>query len=307
MIKDIFCSGPVFPIPPSFDNREEFDEEQIKNYLLFLYNSGVKIIMTTAGTSQFNLLSIEEIRLFNDICANSNFNACILGIPILSKKHIIDEISYINSKNYKNVGIILIYPDRYYDNDTVINFFNEIADFSNYPIFIHGLPIRNGIGSGNHSYDKKIIECLSKNKNIFGMKEESPSYEEGFQLCSNLVNKEFIFIVAGGSQRRFTFLHTAGAQTFLSGIGNIYPELDIDFFIKITSKNMPEAIEIMNNYETVLFKTFMKLGWHKSLREGLRQKKLCCFFNRQPFPKSTHEEKLLIKNVLEEIERKYNG
>ena len=52
----------------------------------------------------------------------------------------------------------------------------------------------------------------------------------------------------------------------------------------------------------MIFDVFMKNGWHKSLREALRQRGLTCLFNRGPWPKVTAEESLEIKNVLSKIE-----
>ena len=57
-------NSPVYPIPPSFKN-EELELNSTKKYLDFLNQEGAKIIMSTAGTSQYNLMDIEEIRKFN--------------------------------------------------------------------------------------------------------------------------------------------------------------------------------------------------------------------------------------------------
>ena len=46
----------VLPIPPSYHKDGTLDRTQTSKYVQWLEKSGVKCIMTTAGTSQFNLL-----------------------------------------------------------------------------------------------------------------------------------------------------------------------------------------------------------------------------------------------------------
>ena len=48
----------------------------------------------------------------------------------------------------------------------------------------------------------------------------------------------------------------------------------------------------------------MKMGWHKAMREAIRQLTLGCVANGQPFAKITTEDAFAIKNVLEELKEK---
>jgi len=292
-----FKNSPVFPIPPSYYKNGKLNLKESENYIDFLKKEGVKIFMTTAGTSQFNLLSNKEIRIFNKSCMskiNKSNNTIVVGLPQLSYINIINEIRYIN-KFSGNIAIIILYPDRYYDDDTIVKYFYNIANLSKFPVFIHGMPMRQGNG-GNYEYKSKLINTLSLHDNIIGMKEESSSIDYAFDLC-NEISKDFIKIVAGKSQRRFVSLYPAGAQTFLAGIGNIFPKIELDFYNEFTNGNMKQAYEIMEN-ETKLFKVFMKIGWHKCLREALKQKGLCCNYNRQPFCEINNTEKYFIEQVL---------
>ena len=55
-------SRPVYAIPPSFKN-DNLDCNSIVKYLKYLEDKGAGRVLTTAGTSQFNLLSLEEINV----------------------------------------------------------------------------------------------------------------------------------------------------------------------------------------------------------------------------------------------------
>ena len=76
--------GPVFPIPPDYtDDGEDLELSTTEFYLKYLFECGAKYIMTTAGTSQYNLLSRDEIRRFNMSLVKSEFEQIILGIQQL--------------------------------------------------------------------------------------------------------------------------------------------------------------------------------------------------------------------------------
>jgi len=296
----IIIDGPVFPIPPSYDNNQKLDMTDISVYLDYLKNNNVNAIMTTAGTSQFNLLTKKEIREFNKLCSEYPKDV-ILGLPPLSLDKVKKEIELINTyARIDNSAIMLIYPDRYYDDDTIIDYFNAAASVSNIPIFIHGMPMRSGRG-GYYDYLPELVCEIQKNHKIIGMKEECSTFEKGFELCSN-ISKDFMIVVAGKSQRRFSFLQPVGAKAFLTGIGSLFPKIDNIYFEHIMEGDYESALSIMTDIENRFFDVFMSIGWHKALREGLRQLHLCCFYDRQPFPKVNNAEKQAIKNILDYME-----
>ena len=93
--------------------------------------------------------------------------------------------------------------------------------------------------------------------------------------------------------RRFEFLRSSGANAFLSGVGNLYPEVEQQYL----DGDREKPLEI----EKKLFKVFMKYGWHKSLRIALDYLGLTCYNNREPWPLTTGQERLEIIKVVEEI------
>ena len=55
-------SGPVVPLPIPFNTAQDVDYDVLLSYVGFLRKKGIKNVMTTVGTSRFNLLSMEKIR-----------------------------------------------------------------------------------------------------------------------------------------------------------------------------------------------------------------------------------------------------
>ena len=279
-MKEQFCNGPVVPIPTFYDKNLNLNFNTLKKYIEFLEGSGINILMSTAGTSQFNLLSLQEIRSFNVNIASYGRRSKILGIPALNEKETINEINYYNSMfaGDESIALMLLYPDRLYDSmiikeNSMVRFFNNVGSYSKFPLFIHGLPIKDGRGGSPYEITSNDIYKLSDK--YIGMKEESSTFDKGYELCLNTLNgktiemvevkKDFIFIVAGKSQRRFLLLQSAGAQTFLAGLGNVYPHLDIMFF-EFMSRGIYNQAQKILKIENEFFKYMMRNGWHPSLR-----------------------------------------
>lgn len=285
-------NSPVYPIPPSFKN-EELELGSTSKYLKYLDSKGAKIIMSTAGTSQYNLLSQEEIRDFN--LALCDFpGKKILGIPPLSLTHIKQEISFYNKLS--DVYLLILFPERYYDNKQVVEYFQEICSLSNHPVLVHGNSLRKGYG-GVYEYDYSLLKELSQIKGFIGMKEESSTL--GFSM-NNIQDLDLEIIVAGGSMRRFWSLEPFGATTYLTGVGSFNPEIEEKFYQFYKQGNFKEAKLTLEAFETPLFNTFMKIGWHASMREALSQMGFM-LENRKPFIILDESKKDLVSQALNKI------
>ena len=295
----------VIPIPPSYNPTEDLDVEETIKYCNYLIENGATRLMTTAGTTQFNLLSISEIHKLNTAISKLDCEK-ILGVPALSLKHTIEFIRYANT-NYdpSNTSLLLLFPDRFYDYEDVTGFFHMCAQQSFFPCYIHGMPMRKATG-GMFDFDSKLINMIAKHPRLVGMKEEHSSLASSYKVINNVVHKDFEIIVAGGSMRRFLFLETAGAHTFLSGVGNIFPEIENKFVKAVNRGDRKEANAIVADCEAICFNKFMSVGWHKALRTSLRFKKLGCFWDRKPFTPLNNDDKTVIIDALARLE-KYNG
>ena len=87
----------VAAIPPSYDENQALEIRSTQEYVKYLEKGGCHSVMTTAGTSQFNLLDINEIHRLNK-CIAENFNKNnILGIPPLSNMHVQSFVEHANT------------------------------------------------------------------------------------------------------------------------------------------------------------------------------------------------------------------
>lgn len=286
-------NSPVYPICPSFNEDESLDLYSVSKYLDFLHSSGVKTVMTTAGTSQFNLLSVSEVRELNKTVSYYSGNK-ILGLPSLSLIHLKEEIKHLNSLELDNTYLLILFPERYYNDEQIYDFFKDICELSEYKILVHGNILRKGYG-GSYEYSKPLLEKLKSVDGFIGMKEESSTLMHSIKNIPSGLE----IIVAGGSMRRFWSLEPHGATTYLSGVGSFSPMHEESFY-KYYFSNPEKAKKIMTNLETPLFDTFMTIGWHASMRNALKEMGFI-LHDRKPFYQISNEEKQKIKTELEKI------
>lgn len=274
----------VTAIPPSYDERERLETGTTESYLKYLESNGATHVMTTAGTSQFNLLDESEIHLLNETVASfSGYK--ILGVPPVSLKHAISFVTqsrkcgYVDDKS----RLMALYPDRFYNYQTLSDYIKAISNACGQPVYVHAQKMRHAV-AGDWNYEADVVNRLYEDGYLCGIKEEHSSLEMAYNFIKCLLPSMHI-IVAGGSMRRYQFLESAGANSLLSGIGNIAPYLEYQF---INSHNIEKRLELLK-VEAGIFAVFMQLGWHRSLREALRVKRLTCLHNRQPWPSPTDD------------------
>jgi len=296
--------GPVFPVLPSYDESGALDCFAIQKYVSYLERHGAETVMTTAGTCQFNLLTTGEILMLNKCVAESFAGRVILGTPTLAEIHLAEFMNEVARVTVRP-RLLLCFPERYYDSDDVASFFGRMSKLTNEDaeLYVHGLPIRDA-RKGTQDYDSALVAAIrSSGKKVVGMKEESSTYEAGFSLCSSTLDKDdFEFIVAGGSMRRFILLATAGAQSFFSGVGSLYPEIEISFFDHYTEGRLKEAQTIVRECETPVFQTFMEIGWHRSLRHAAKRLGLIRGEERLPMTGATAQQMDRIDLALKSLE-----
>ena len=285
---------PVVAIPPSYNQDESLELHSTANYLKYLEDNGATCVMTTAGTSQFNFLNLSEIHEFNRYVMENFSGQKILGIPALpsiyAESFAKEAAEYLD----ENSTLMALYPDRFYGENTIRGYIENVCDATERGIYLHTQKMRSGI-SGDWNYTANILNLAYQNGDLIGIKEEHPNLQESYNFIRGL-NNGLDIIVAGGSMRRFQFLESAGANSFLSGMGNLFPSIENDFL----DSDHEERIKILQK-ESKFFNVFMANGWHRSLRASLKIMNLTCLNNRDPWPEKCTDLDEKLANMIEGI------
>lgn len=280
----------VIGIPSSFDKNENLECKSTEKYIKYLESKKAGCVMTTAGTSNFNLLSSDEIHYLNEAVISFDGQK-IIGIPPVSTRECISFIKKATKYADEKTFFMALYPERFYNKQTIKDFMCSLRENTKNPLYIHAKPIQNATG-GVWDYTSDVINDLFTNNIVQGIKEEHSAFSKSYDFVSEL-DKSVDVIVAGGSMRRHQFLKSAGANTFLAGVGNLFPEVEQQY--------LDGDIEIPLQKEIKMFRVFMKYGWHKSLRIALKLLDLTCYCDREPWPFPQKEEIEQIQKIIESL------
>ncbi|MDA7836514.1 dihydrodipicolinate synthase family protein [Salibacteraceae bacterium] len=292
-------TGPVIPIPVPFDKNQNVDYAALEKYTHFLVDAGIKNVMTTVGTSRYNLLSTEECKNVNRVVAQA---AAGKAISIVANPTTGGTKSAIDfAKHVDEIGadyLLAYYPERHYGDDYIIEFFQSIIDNSSCNILIHEMPMRNGLGPGTVQYSLELLTKLMSMDKICGVKEEALDPEYSNMLVENLADKAIIIGAGGGMSRYLKRDKQRGAKAYLGGIGNFVPSLELEFFAAMMNGDNAKAESIVEGLELPLFQATVPMGWHPALKAMLSITDHMQPFERKPMKQTTPNEVAVLKEIL---------
>lgn len=296
--------GPVFPIPVPFANDYSVDLVALNDYVEYLLAEGAEILMLTVGTSRFALLTDEEILGVNEaiVKAAKGQALTITANPLYGATS--QSIKFAEHAEAAGSDIILlIYPERYYHDDDIYEYFATVSSACAIGVMVHEMPLRSGrtgVGPSVH-YSIDLLERILSIENVVGMKEESNDSNHASQIIRAFSAKTAIICGAGGMNN---FLRTfpQGAESYLVGIGSFVPSVEIGFYKELKNGNFDKAREIVASKETPFFELAVKLGWHPALKEAMNFKGVMKATERPPLKRIPAEERDSIKKILIESE-----
>lgn len=295
-------NGPVIPLPVPFLKDLTIDHESLSNYVAFLADNGIKNVMTTVGTSRYNLLTWEECKAVNTTVAKAakkNKIQSIIANPPFGDLNKALEFT----RHTESIGadyFLAYFPDRHYGEDNTFSFFEAISEnLQSTKGLIHEMPMRNGLGGGQVRYSLTLIQRILQLDQFVGMKEEALDPEYSNQILDNLGGKCEIVGAGGGMSRYLYRDFDRGSTAFLGGIGNFVPQLEINFYNDMQSGKRENAEEIVTAIEAKYFEVVISKGWHPTLKTSLHLMGLMPEYERSPMKKVPREEVDEIKTFLQ--------
>jgi len=297
-----FLTGPVYPIPIPFFESGAIDKESLHRYAEYLVEGGAGNLLVTVGTSRFNLLTREEMREVNETVAKAAGGRAkvIVSGPGPNAGSTAENIEF--AQTAEKIGadaIIVVYPERWYGDDALVEFFHRIADDSPVPVWVHAVPMRDGFG-GVHavkSFEPDMLGRVAEHENIVGVKEENGD-RDMFEVILSRFQDKIAVIGAGGAMRRFMKDRPLGATNYLVGTESLIPQLGPKFFEAMMRDDHTTAEELAATQEDPFFETAVKFGWHRSLKESLHILGLMPPHERHPFTRVEEEGQVELREII---------
>lgn len=249
--------------------------------------------MVTVGTSRFDVLTVEEMLEVNRVVAQSVGDKGIAIVttpttgPTFQAKGFCERAAADGAD-----GVLLVFPDRYYSDEQVLQYFEDVAASSSLGILVHLAPItagRAGLGP-KVQYSPDLLRKIFAIDNVVGIKEESLDPGLSYQY-NRLFTDQGVVIGGAGGMRDFLTKHQWGQPSYLVGIGNFVPALEIKFHQAVIQRDYAAAKSIIFEYEEPFFQVAVKAGWHIALKEAMAFMELVGRWERAPLPQLSEQEK----------------
>jgi len=288
--------GPIFPIPTPFTKQGDIHYEGIEKYVRFLLGKKVRVLMVTVGTSRFDVLTVDEMKKVNERVVRAAGRRAITIMTTPTNGPTSQSVDFArHAENMGADGILAVYPERYYTDDDLFHFFEDIASACSIGILIHLMPIRAGRSgvAPQVQYSPELVERIAAIDNVVGIKEES--HDQGLAYKYNrLIGDQIVVIGGAGGMRAFLTAYEWGQPAYLVGVGNVVPEIELEFFSALERGDYERARRIVFEKEEPFFEAAVEVGWHLALKEAMESKGLMEAWERRPMARlSDHDQKLI--------------
>jgi 4-hydroxy-tetrahydrodipicolinate synthase len=289
--------GPVFPIPTPFTENGNVDYQGLETYVQFLLEKEVRTLMVTVGTSRFDVLTVEEMKKVNEAVVEATRGQAATMVTTPTHGPTSQAVDFArHAEDIGADGILAVYPERYYSDEDVFHFFEDITSTCSIGVLIHLMPIRAGrSGLGTHvHYSPDLVGRIITLENVVGIKEES--HDQGLAYkYARLFGDRIVVIGGAGGMRAYLSAHQWGQPAYLVGIGNFVPEIELAFYAALEKGDYEGARRIVFDKEEPFFDASVRVGWHLALKEAMDYKGLMPAWERRPMARLSDQDQKLIR------------
>ena len=300
--------GPVFSIITPFKNNgKDIDFEGLENYIQYLYENGAKIFYAMAFNTRYLLMSEEEIYKVNECVVNKvksfldNETITIVGDPLDCST----DTSIKFSQHAKDIGadmISLIYRAYLFSDDHVYDHYNKIANAVDIPILVHEMPFMKGIPKhqdGNWSID--LLDRLADIPNVIAVKEDAKIDDYTKDIVDKISDRVAI-VVSGNGLQQWSKVSDK-CQAWLTGIGNLFPKTEIDFYQYHLNNEQEKCNEIIENIEKPFFFVKDNYSWHLGIKSALEHLGIMSKQERMPYQELDQDRHARVGLIVEKIKQ----
>ncbi len=237
--------------PFNQDGSVNYDElGRLLDYHCDNNSGGIVILGTTGEASTLSFEEEEKIVKFSVARVNHR-------VPVIvgsGSNETAKAVTY--SKKYSELGadyVLVITPYYNKTNETgLIKHFEAVAAASKCPVIMYNVPGRTGM-----SISISALEKLSKNPNIYGIKEASGNMSYAAKV-SKLLGKDFHMF--SGNDDIIVPMMSIGAEGVISVLANVAPKQTAKMCELCLNNKYPEALKIQNDLLTLINDLFLEVN-----------------------------------------------
>ena len=237
--------GPIVSIPTPFTAKHDVDYEGVKRIIDVAVEGSVKVVLTTAGDSQFGILSMEEIKELTKVVVEHTAGRAtvIAGTLPWWTGRMVEFARYVEGLGADGLMVLLTAAPFRQDlaEDAKFRYFEAVADAVDLGMVIQG-----------HQYLQiPLVQRITDEiPQVVGMKEDG-----GDSYYYNMLTRfsKRLAIFCGGQKWRFLYAYPYGSVGYLTCYGTFQPKIAVEFYDQLVSGNVKRALEIERSYDQPFF------------------------------------------------------
>jgi 5-dehydro-4-deoxyglucarate dehydratase len=242
--------GPILSNPTPFQANFEVDYQGLRNLIARALRYGVPIFASTAGNSQYDSLTYDEIKEVTRVLVEAVGGR---GLTIGATAgwwtaQVVDYCRHAESVGADAVQVMA--PTRHSGDDSLVRHFETIAKSTRLPLVLHG------------NYSEPLLRRLVKIDSIVALKED---LELTYYIDRQIEFGDRLSIFAGGAETRFLVGYPYGSKAFFSTYTTFAPDISMRFWKAIREGDLKRAVEITTKYDHPFIKQFTHEFWHATL------------------------------------------
>ena len=297
--------GPIYSIITPFKEDETIDYESLGSYIKFMYDNGARIFYAMAFNTRYLLMSNKEIMDVNEFVIKTvkglnKDNIVIVGDPLHCSTQTSIDFA-LHAKEHGADMISLIYRAYLFFDDHVYQHYKAVADAVDIGILVHEMPFARGRPSHQDgSWSLELIDKLAGIPNVIAMKEDAKDDDYTRKVVDTIGDR--VAIITSGRGLQQWSLVADKCAGWLSGIGNVWPKTELDFYAAWQKKDTTTMKSIIDSYEKPLFEITGQFSWHLGIRAVLDLKKIMPAFERRPYVPLNDVQRASIVDILKRYE-----
>jgi len=266
--------GPMETVPTVFDSKGKVDLDQTADVIRFMVDGGIKngsgFLLVGGAVGQFAALETNERMSLAEACVK----AADGRVPVVvSCQTTCTDQSIDLARHAVSVGAdaIQLSPPHYYFHpqlleDDVIQFFSDVANEADIAIVAYH-NWWSSVGIAPQTLDRMADEI----PNLVGVKWRGrDDYETylGYKLCAHKLS-----MIENALHLTLTTPHQLGARAFVTYIGIVWPEYDLELWRHLETKNYARASEMLLSLAIPLYELAATKvrGEHSNVMAELRR------------------------------------
>lgn len=285
-------TGPIVAMTTHFTKDDHIDVDAMKRLTEFYVAQGIRTVIADGSTGEFASLSEEERRVVIKTVVETARGrmTVVAGTACPGTKLTIELTKYA-----EDVGAdgVMITPPYYGFSgfEGLKKHYRMIAEATNIGIIVYFSGAVMHTVTNVLNKPELMLELAEAGQgHISGFKDASGNFHFYRSVCKLLKDK--VAVMGSNGMNYYLYAHQFGGPCFLTGLGNIWPKVEIEFDEALQRGDLKKALQIVNEKDLPYLKACVATGtYNGAVKALLEAVGLPGGHMRAPFLDCTAEQK----------------